>query len=180
MSKAKIFGLSALTYIVLNFGLMVLYGIVGLGLPFGDLLVNFSGLITAILTPGGTIGNIFGATHFYITEISTVGHMTRGIIGLCWVLIPGLIASLLGGIKLAQESGRNAFIGVFFMILILTSLPLLLSAFLPATLDSMVTTFVPVMYHNVSGLFGYLYPPLVGLFNGIFFGGLAAAASSSL
>ena len=185
MSKGKIFGISTLIYILLNLVFMVLYGIIGLkngfGAFFGLIGADISGFLTALLTPGGLVGDIFGGTHYYILMIATPGNMIQGIIGLCWVILPGFLVALTAGIKLSQESSKNAFTGVFFMVLILTSLPLLLSAFWSPDVTSVMTSdMVPMMYQEVSGVFQYLYPPLVGLFNGFFLGGIAATSSSSL
>lgn len=185
MSKGKIFGIGTLIYLVLNLLFMVLYGILGLHNGFGEFFgligADISGFLTALLTPGGIVGDVFGGTHHYIVLISTSGRMTEGIIGLCWVILPGFLTALTAGMKLSQESSKNAFTGVFFMILIFTSLPLILSAFWRPDVASVMTTdMVPYMYQNVVGVMQYLYPPLVGLFNAFFFGGIAATASSSL
>ncbi len=184
MSKGKIFLISTLMYLILNLLFMVLYGIVGLmndfGTFFGLITGDLSGFLTALLTPGGIVGDVFGGTHRYIVILATES-IRQGVIGLCWVILPGFLTALTAGIKLSQESAKNAFTGVFFMILIMTSLPLLLAAFWsPVATSGITVNMVPAMYREVAGVFGYLYPPLVGLFNGFFFGGVAATASSSI
>ncbi|WP_371803240.1 hypothetical protein [Candidatus Lokiarchaeum ossiferum] len=185
MSKGKIFGISTLMYLLLNLLFIVLYGIVGLHNGFGEFFGligdDISGFLTALLTPGGIVGDVFGGTHHYIILISTPGSMSQGIIGLCWVILPGFLTALTAGIKLSHESSKNAFTGVFFMVLIFTSLPLILAAvWSPNAASVMTTEMVPIMYQDIVGVMQYLYPPLVGLFNALFFGGIAAASASSL
>ena len=76
------------------------------------------GLFRALLSPGGGIA-IFGFSDpiigvlSYVSDLSSGGKIYIDLVGLLWIILPGLIAAIATGMKMADDNGKSAFLGIF-------------------------------------------------------------------
>ncbi len=196
----KNFGKALLIYILLNFVFVLLYPLVN-GRTFGWFITDWmfkdlTGFVTALFIPGGGIhsGDIFSSVAFYLGDLINYWgdreySIAWDIVGLLWVILPGLTTAILMGKTFWSERPSKAFWTEFATIFILTMLPFIFMLVIQIngihifsnalTPDWLLThdrlgieiNWVPSMYLNVV---------LVGFFNGMFFGGIAAASSTDL
>ena len=181
MSFMKNFGISLGIFFLLNVIFLFIYAAVGGvgGATFGAFFAligqDLWGFFTAILSPGGTQADIFTSL-IYHTRRNGYPYITN-IVGILWVLVPGLVTAIITGSKFSNESSKTAFFGMMLAVFVLTVLPIIF-ILIPALGISSTTaigaTIVPSMYHTP-----YLLIILAGIFNGSFFGGWAAMSSTS-
>jgi len=180
MGFGKTFGISIGIYFLLNAIFLFVYAAVGgvggatFGEFFGLISNEIGGFFTALLSPGGVKADVFTSMMYHITP-NGYPYITN-IFGIVWVLVPGIVAAIIAG-KLSNESSKSAFFGLMLAIFILSVLPIIF-ILIPSLGISSVTaigaTIVPSMYHTP-----YLLIILAAIFNGAFFGGLAAMFSTN-
>ena len=181
MGFGKTFGISIGIYFLLKAIFLIVYTAVGgvggatIGEFFGSIGPNLWEFFTALLSPGGTQADVFNSMMYHI---SPNGYpLITNIFGIVWVLVPGLVAAIIAG-KVSNESSKTAFFGMMVSIFILTVLPIifiLIPTLGISSTSAIGLTIVPSMYHTP-----YLLIILAGIFNGAFFGGLAAMFSSNM
>ncbi|MHA1519436.1 MAG: hypothetical protein ACTSRK_04565 [Promethearchaeota archaeon] len=196
----KNFGKALLIYILLNLVFVALYPLLN-GISYGEfitgwILDDITGIVTIILVPGGGVhsGDIFSSVAFYLGDLVNYWggreySIYWDIVGLLWVILPGWITAILMGKRFWSERPSKAFFTEFFTIFFLTIIPLIfiflieingIYEFTSELLPNWLLThdglgnpinWLPTMYMNIV---------LIGFFNGLFFGGLAAANSTDL
>lgn len=195
MGIGKIIGINLLIFTVLNIIFGIIFAAVGgvgvtIGQFFGLILTDGGGYFASVFTLGGTGPDIFGSFWNYIAALMAGPSIVRPVIGMLWVLLPGLIAGIITGKKYGNESSKDTFWGVFLSFIVLSALPLII-AILPFFAISSQTLISQNMVSNIYFTVGpggsvlyslgsYFVPLVVGLFNAIFFAGIAAASSSDL
>ena len=177
----KNFGINLGIFFLLNVVFLFIYAAVGgvggatFGAFFGLIGQDLWGFFTAILSVGGTQSDVFTSL-MYHTRPNGYPYITN-IVGILWVLVPGIVTAIITGSKFSNESSKTSFFGMMLAIFILTVLPIIF-ILIPALGISSTTaigaTIVPSMYHTP-----YLLIILAGIFNGAFYGGLAAMSSTS-
>ena len=181
MGFGKTFGISIGIYFLLNAIFLIVYAAVGgvggatIGEFFGLIGTNLWDFFTALLSPGGTQAGVFTSMMYHINP--NAYPLLTNIFGILWVLVPGLVAAIISG-KVSNESSKSAFFGMMLAIFILTVLPIifiLIPTLGISSTSAIGQTIVPSMYHTP-----YLLIILAGIFNGAFFGGLAAMFSSNM
>ncbi|MHA1473569.1 MAG: hypothetical protein ACTSPA_13920 [Promethearchaeota archaeon] len=183
MSFMKNFGLNLGIFFLLNAIFLFAYAALGgvggaaIGDLFGLIGQDLWGFFTALLSVGGTQADVFTSLMYHVNMGANPYPVLTNIVGILWVLVPGLVTALITGSKFSDESSKTAFFGMMLAIFILTVLPIIF-ILIPALGISPITaigaTIVPSMYHTP-----YLLIILAGLFNGAFFGGLAAMFSTN-
>ena len=192
MGFGKTFGISMGIYFLLNLIFLFIYAAVGgVGVTFGQFFAyvgqDLGAFFTALFTLGGTQADVFNSTLSY--AIPNGSSILANIIGILWVLVPGLVAGIITGKYFSNESSKSAFFGTMTAIFVLTILPIIF-VLIPAWTIPMDTvlgqTIVPTMYYSrFMGVLipwttmRYIYVVLAGIFNGAFFGGWSAMSSSS-
>ncbi|TFH26251.1 MAG: hypothetical protein E4G98_07255 [Promethearchaeota archaeon] len=196
----KNFGKALLVYVLFNLVFVLLYPLLN-GISYGYYITDWvfkdvTGLITALLIPGGGIqsGDVFSSVAFYLGDLINYWGVREysilwDIVGLLWVILPGLITAILMGKKWWSERPTKAFWNAFFTIFILTILPLIfifviqingIHLFTGDLIPDWLLThdrlgnainWVPSMYLNII---------LVGIMNGLFWGGIATVNSTDL
>ena len=194
MGIGKIISVNLLIFALLNliFGIVfVAVGGVGVGIGefFGLIISDIGGFFTAVFTLGGTAPDIFGGVWNYVAALMAGPSIAQPVVGMLWVLLPGLIAGVVSG-KKANESSKDAFYGVFFSTVLLALLPLIIiviPGFGIAGGTTIAQNMVSSIYFSIApdgsaiwSLGSYFIPLVVSVFNGIFFGGIAAMSSSNL
>ncbi|QEE15728.1 hypothetical protein DSAG12_01555 [Promethearchaeum syntrophicum] len=182
MGFGKTFGISIGIYFLLNAIFLFVYAAVGgvggatIGAFFGLIGDDLWGFFTALLSPGGVQADVFTSLMYHVNMGANPYPVLTNIFGMVWVLVPGLVAAIFAG-KSSNESSKSAFFGLMLAIFILSVLPIIF-ILIPALGISSVTaigaTIVPSMYHTP-----YLIIILAAIFNGAFFGGLAAMFSTN-
>ncbi len=181
MGFGKTFGISMGIFFLLNAIFLFVYAAVGgvggatIGGFFGLIGKDLWGFFTAILSPGGTQADVFTSMMYHVKP-NGYPYLTN-IIGILWVLVPGIVTAIITGAKFSDESSKSSFFGMMLTIFILSILPLLFVVIPSLGISSATAigaTIVPSMYHTP-----YLLVILAGLFNGAFFGGLAAMSSTN-
>lgn len=195
----KNFGKAVGIYILLNFIFILLYPLLnGISIGYfitGILFDDITGFIVCLLIPGGGMysGDVFSSFSFYLGDAITywtdrANPVAWDIVGLLWVILPGLLTAILMGKKFWQERPTKSFWTEFTAIFILTILPLiviflieindvyeftqnLIPVWLRTHDGGIATNWVPTDYLNII---------LIGIFNGAFFGGIAALNSTEL
>ncbi|MHA1720461.1 MAG: hypothetical protein ACTSWX_00575 [Promethearchaeota archaeon] len=192
MGFGKTFGISMGIYFLLNLIFLFIFAAVGgVGVTFGQFFAlvgqDLGGFFTALFTMGGTQADVFNSALSYAVPNGL--SIAANIVGILWVLVPGLVAGIITGKYFSNESSKSAFFGTMTAIFVLTILPLII-VLIPAWTIPMDTTIgqtiVPAMYYSrVMGVLipwttmRYIYVVLAGLFNGAFFGGWSAMSSNS-
>ena len=192
MSFKKIFFINIWLYLLLNLVFLaiyaVLYGLGGMGITevFGELPNDIWGLITAILTPGGTSTDFISSTMYHLSALFTPGgRIAYHIIGLLWIFLPGTISAFVAGRKYSLESTKKSYWGTILAITLLALLPIVFVAI--PSLDMGITgvfsaNVVSPVYWTapaiVEGLQQYIVIVLYAFLNSAFFGGIAAASST--
>lgn len=192
MGFGKTFGISMGIYFILNAIFLVIFAAVGgVGVTFVQFFTeigqDLGGFITALLTMGGTQADVFNSTLSYAVPNGLT--IQANIVGILWVLVPGLVTGIITGKLYSNQSSKSAFFGTMTAIFVLTVLPIII-VLIPSLTIPMDTvlgqTIVPNMYY--SSFMGvlipwttmrYVYVVLAGLFNGAFFGGWSAMSSSN-
>jgi hypothetical protein len=157
----------------------------------GTLLTGLGGsdptLAAALNLLIGAMANPISAVLLYISAIISGGSnsaMVTGIVGILWVLVPGIVAAIVAGAKGAEDNSKTAFIGVILAILIVTIIPMILNLIGqidPTMVGHEITIyFVHPMYYIKNSAAAYVYPIIYGLFSGLLFAGFAAASASNL
>ena len=181
MSFMKNFGISIGIYFLLNVIFLFIYAAVGgvggatFGAFFGLIGQDIWGFFTAIFTVGGTQADVFTSL-IYHTRPNGYPYITN-IVGILWVLVPGLVAGILAGKYFSNESSKTAFFGMMLAVFVLSVLPILF-----VLIPSMgVSTTTAIGQTIIPSDFGssYVLIILAGIFNGAFFGGWAAMSSNS-
>jgi len=198
MGIGKIIGLNILIFAVLNIIFSIIFAAVGgvadvtIGQFFGLIATDIGGYFTAVFTLGGTGPDIFGSFWNYIAGLMNPAdpHIARWVVGMLWVLLPGFISAIIAGKKFGNESSKDAFWGVFISFIILAALPLIIAAvpIFGISSETLISqNMVAPIYYTIGpggmGLYSlgsYFVPLAIGLFNAIFFAGIAAASSSNL
>lgn len=181
MGFMKNFGINLGIFFLLNAIFLIAYAAVGgvggatIGEFFGLIGQDLWGFFTALLTVGGTQADVFSSMMYHT---SPNGYpLITNIVGILWVLVPGIVTAIITGSKFSNESSKTAFFGMMFAIFILTVLPIIF-AVIPAlgipTTTAIGQTIVPGMFNT-----SYVLVILAGIFNGALFGGVAAMSSSS-
>ena len=198
MGLGKIIGINILIFAVLNFLFMVLLAVAGgvggvsIGEFFGLITTDIGGFFTALFTLGGTSPDVFSGFWSYLMGLLNPAdpHIAQYVVGMLWVLLPGMIAGIIAGKSYANESSKDAFWGVFVSMMVMAALPLILAAvpifgiFGGSTISQYMVS--PIYYTMAAdgsliwSLGAYFVPLVIGLFNAIFFAGIAAASSSNL
>ena len=183
MSFMKNFGINLGIFFVLNAIFLFIYAAVGgvggaaFGAFFGLIGEDLWGFFTALLTIGGTQADVFASLMYHVNMSANPYPVLTNIVGILWVLVPGLVTAIITGSKFSDESSKTAFFGMMLAIFVLTVLPIIF-AVIPAlgipTSTAIGLSIVPGMY-NLS----YVLVILAGIFNGAFFGGIAAMSSTS-
>ena len=181
MSFMKNFGLNLGIFFLLNAIFLFIYVALGgvggatIGAFFGLIGQDLWGFFTALLTVGGTQSDVFASLIYHVRPNGY--PLVTNIVGILWVLVPGIVTALITGSKFSNESSKTAFFGMMLAIFLLTVLPIIF-AVIPAlgipTNTAIGLTIVPGMY-NAS----YVLVILAGIFNGALFGGVAAMSSTS-
>lgn len=196
----KNFGKAVGIYIGLNLLFIILYPLFN-GIPIGYFITHMipddiTGFLVALLIPGGGMhaGDVFSATGYYLGDLIKYWDIRDNsigwdIFGFLWVWIPGLIAAIVIGKAFWQERPSKAFWNMFWVVFVLTILPLLIiilieingiyeltQNIIPLWLRTHTETGVPINWIPTM----YLNVILVGVFNGLFFGGLSAISSTEL
>ena len=193
MGFMKNFGISIGIYFLLNAVFLFIFAALGgvggttIGEFFGLIGNDPWGFVTALFTLGGTQADVFNSTLSYAVPNGLT--IQANIVGILWVIVPGLVTALITGSKFSNQSSKTAFLGTMAAIFVLTILPIII-VLIPAWTIPVGTaigqSIVPPMYY--SSFLGvlipwtamrYIYVVLAGLFNGAFFGGLAAMSSGS-
>ncbi len=183
MSFMKNFGISLGIFFVLNAVFLFIYAAVGGvgGATFGAFFTliggDLWGFFTALLSVGGTQADVFTSLMYHVNMGANPYPVLTNIVGILWVLVPGIVTALITGSKFSNESSKIAFLGVMAAIFVLTVLPIifiLIPALGISSSTAIGATIVPSMYHTP-----YLLIILAGLFNGAFFGGIAAMSSTN-
>ena len=179
----KNFGINLVIFFLLNAVFLFIYAAVGgvagatIGEFFGLIGQDLWGFFTALLSVGGTQADVFASLMYHVNMSANPYPLLTNIVGILWVLVPGLVTALITGSKFSNESSKTAFFGMMFAIFILTVLPIIF-AVIPAlgisTTTAIGQTIVPGMYNT-----SYVLVILAGVFNGALFGGVAAMSSSS-
>ncbi|MHA1733550.1 MAG: hypothetical protein ACTSU5_16505 [Promethearchaeota archaeon] len=175
MSFGKAFGAAIGLLLGASFGLGLLYQLVGLQTDISTLfsgdsmLANIMGLL---LTP-----SISAPSAALLTPVMTLlagGSDTIGtLLLLVYLFIPGLIAALLAG-KLGESVGAG-FGSVFMAFLIGAVLYMIFWNFMvPEATRQTFETMLQTLFGSSGTVLMYTYPLIVGLVNGIFYGGIAA------
>jgi len=198
MGIGKVLGINLLIFALLNIIFGIIFAAVGgvadvtIGQFFGLITTDIGGYFTAVFTLGGTGPDIFGSFWNYIAGLMNPAepHIARWVVGMLWVLVPGLIAAIISGKKYGNESSKDAFWGVFFSFVLLSALPLILAAvpIFGISSETLISqNMVSGMYYTIGpggiglwSLGSYFVPLVIGLFNAIFFAGIASASSSDL
>ena len=192
MGFMKNFGISIGIYFLLNAVFLFIFAAVGgvgnatIGEFFGLIGNDPWGFVTALFTLGGTQADVFNSALSYAVPNGLT--IQANIVGILWVLVPGFVTAIFAG-KISNESSKSAFFGLMIAIFVLTILPIII-VLIPAWTIPVETvigqSIVPPMYY--SSYLGvlipwttmrYVYVVLAGLFNGAFFGGLAAMFSTN-
>lgn len=169
MSFGKALGIGIGVYLGANFGLGLLYELVGLQTQIdvlfaGDaILQTILGLLFMPAVTGPT-GAIVGPTMGLIGG----ADLLPTILHLVVLFVPGLLAAILAG-KFAESVGAS-FGTMFIIFLISTVLVMILFNFIIEGGDLLLTGLAGSS--EVIAL--YLFPLLMGVINGIFYGGIAA------
>ncbi len=181
MGFGKTFGISLGIYFLLNAIFLLVYAAVGgvggetFGAFFGLIGDDLGGFFTALLSPSGVKADVFTSLIYHTN--SNGYDILANIFGIVWVLVPGTVTAIFAG-KLSNESSKSAFFALMLTIFILTVLPIIF-LFIPALSISTATaigaSIVPSMYYTP-----YLLIILAAIFNGAFFGGLAAMFSANI
>ncbi|MHA1673580.1 MAG: hypothetical protein ACTSYI_08120 [Promethearchaeota archaeon] len=196
----KNFGKALLTYILLNLAFVMLYPLLN-GVSYGHWLTDWvftdvTGLLTALFIPGGGVqsGDVFSSVAFYLGDLINYWGVREysiywDIVGLLWVILPGWITAILMGKKFWSERPSKAFWTQFTTIFIVTILPLIFIFLIEINgIYNFTTGLIPnwLLTHNSAGVpinwvpTMYLNVILIGFFNGLLFGGIAAANSTDL
>ena len=195
MGIGKIIGINMLIFTVLNIIFGIIFAAVGgVGVTFGQffglILTDGGAYFASVFTLGGTGPDIFGSFWNYIAALMAGPSIVRPLIGMLWVLLPGMLSGIIVGKKYGNESSKDTFWGVFLSFIVLSAIPLILAA-IPIFGVSSETligqNMVSAIYYTngpggmaLYSLGSYFVPLLIGLFNAIFFAGIAAASSSDL
>ena len=174
MSFGKTLGVTAGIFVVLNFIFMIIAAAVGLlGVSsVGDLFSVFAAndpviFISMMLIPFASPINgsiLFLSLASYDIAIS--------IVGLLWVLVPGLVATIVGGWKFADESSKTGFWGTFLGIFIPMLIVTLLEIF--GVVSGLLTGLI------VSDVLGGFILLFYSFLTSCFFAGFGAMVSSNL
>jgi hypothetical protein len=185
-----------LIYVLLNVVFLLAYvASYGLGIPFmdffGEITNDIWGLITAILTPGGTQSDIFSSLVYHVDELTTAGgRIVYHIIGILWIFIPATVSAFVTGRKYSMESTKKSYWGTIIALMFLALLPLIFIAIPGLSIDGTnvisgkVVGSVYWTYWTepagfvLSGLKQYLIIVLFAFLNSAFFGGISAASST--
>ena len=189
----KNFGINLGIFFLLNAVFLFIYAAVGgvggatIGEFFGLIGNDPWGFVTALFTLGGTQADVFNSALTYAVPNGLT--IQANIVGILWVLVPGLVTGIITGKLYSNQSSKSAFFGTMTAIFVLTVLPIII-VLIPSLTIPMDTvlgqTIVPNMYY--SSFMGVLIPwttmryilvVLAGLFNGAFFGGWSAMSSSN-
>ena len=194
MGIGKIISVNLLIFALLNIIFGIIFAAVGglgvtIGQFFGLITTDIGGYFAAVFTLGGTAPDIFGGFWNYIAALLAGPSIAQPVVGMLWVLLPGLIAGIVSG-KKANESSKDAFWGVFLSTVVLALLPLIIIAipgFGIAGGSTIAQNMVSSIYFSIApggsaiwSLGSYFIPLVVSVFNAIFFGGIAAMSSSNL
>ncbi len=196
MAISKVYGVNLILYLLLNAIFFLIYMAVGgvdLSAGFiGTITQDWGGFVAAVITPGGTEANIFSSTHYFLTQLYENYDIaiTKNVIGLLWIWVPGLLSSIIAGRKYSWESTKAAFWGTTFAIFTLTALTIVF-IFVPifgvaegtpivATGLSEIFQTVPLPAIYVSKIEQSVMILFYGFMNALVFGGIAAASSNEL
>jgi hypothetical protein len=198
MSFGKTLGGALLIYIISNFIFLLAFiglgGIEGtdIGALFGNIGKDIFGFLAVLFGPGGGVvgGSVPTTFMYFLNDLladTPVNKTAANVIGLLWVLLPGLLASLVAGMKFADDSSKTAFFGVFIAILICTLIPMILGAAglmkSDAGLNNQISTaLVNSIFFPSTGFttIVYLGDIMIGVFNGLLFAGFGAMVSNNL
>jgi hypothetical protein len=203
-SFIKVFSVSLLLYFVLNLLLLIVYAAVGgYAMPIGDFfqlaIGDPLGFITMILQPGGisvfsympaeevalnawgSNTSFFAPFIIYIQQIARgYGNLAANIVGIIWVVAPGLLTALITGYKLSDESSKKAFWGTMLAFFLLNAIPMVFGGLGLLTGDLSTIYYIQPYYLNLTGIGAYFLPPFIFLFSSCFYGGFSAMASNNL
>ncbi len=194
MSFLKCFISTFISYVVFNFIFMILFLATG-GIPGANIGEVFStyaagdwaGFVTLIFQPGGRQGSFylslmdFGAA---LTGGSPMGpSLSTGayVMGILWVIMPGLISAAIGGYKYSEGEIKIAYFSTLVAILLANIVPLVIGAAglldpnLPDSLATATIGIIPLIY--VQNM--YIYSIMAGVVNGAVFGGTSAFIAES-
>ena len=197
MGIGKILGINILIFAVLNIIFGILFAVAGgvgvtIGQFFGLITTDIGEYFTAVFTLGGAAPDIFSGFWGYLMGLMNPAdpRIAQYVVGMLWVVLPGLIAAIITGKNFGNESSKDAFWGVFLSFVILAIIPLILAAvpiFGISGASIIGQTMVSSVYHTIAAdgsliwsLGSYFIPLVIGLFNAIFFAGIASASSSDL
>ncbi|MHA1745040.1 MAG: hypothetical protein ACTSWW_03505 [Promethearchaeota archaeon] len=195
MGIGKIIGINILIFALLNIIFSIIFAAVGgvgvsIGQFFGLILNDGGAYFTSVFTLGGTGPDVVSSLWNYIGALLAGPSIAQPVVGMLWVLLPGSLAAIITGKKYGNESSKDAFWGIFLSFMILAALPLIIAAIpifgiYSETLISQ-NMVAPIYFTNGPGgialysLGSYFVPLVIGIFNAIFFAGIAAASSSDL
>ena len=196
----KNFGKAVGIYVAFNLVFIILYPLFN-GIPIGYFITkmipgDITGFIVALLIPGGGFhsGDIFSSTGYYLGDLINYwgtrdNSITWDIFGFLWVWLPGLTTAIIIGKLFWQERPTKSFWNMFWVVFILTILPLLIIILIEINgIYELTQNIVPLWLrtHTDAGVLinwiptMYLNIILIGVFNGLFFGGLSALSSTEL
>lgn len=197
MSLGKSLGGAILFYIVLN--MVFLFIFIGVGGLTGIAIGEFFGLIgqdtfgflSVLVGPGGApiytgmtgFQDPIAGVYKCLSNAAAGTNVPVNVVGMLWILGPGLITGIVAGAKLSENSNKSAFVGVFLAVLILTLIPMLLN--LLSQIDPVISghtisqflvhpMFMPNYADKIMG------PLVFGVFSGIIYGGIAAVSASNV
>ncbi|WP_457557730.1 hypothetical protein [Candidatus Harpocratesius sp.] len=199
-TSLKNFGKAVGIYILLNFVFIILFPLFN-GIPIGYFLTgmvgkDITGFVVALLIPGGGLhsGYIFSSTSYYLGDLinywgTRENSIIWDILGFLWVWLPGLLSAIFMGKIFCQERPSKSFWSEFWAIFVLTILPLIIIFAIEINgIYELTQNIIPLWLrtHTEAGISinwiptMYLNVILIGLFNGLFFGGLASISSTEL
>ncbi|GAB4316814.1 MAG: hypothetical protein Kow0069_19270 [Promethearchaeota archaeon] len=173
MSFGKGFGAALGIYLGANIGLGILYYLVGLGLTFDQILGAdaLTGILSLLVGPSVSPPTVSLLSP--LVSLILGGELINTLLLLVWLFVPGLLAALIGG-KLAEGAGAG-FGAMFLTILISAIIYMVVYNFIADTsiLVAALQAWAPGITESDTIVL-FTLPLLLGLINGIFYGGLAA------
>mgnify|MGYP006307543779 CR=1 FL=1 len=192
MSFLKEFAITFACYIVFNLIFMVLFVAVGglgpevtVNVFFGEWVANdWGAFLTVVFQPGGNQGSFYLSILYYANPITTSADngLTTGanVMGIIWVVMPGVISALIGGYKYSEGEIARAYFSTLFAIVLAYTVPIIISSaglLDPALPNNFIAEsgIIPDMFLNQV----YIKFILVSFINGAIFGGPAAVIAES-